>query len=32
MGWPFPAQLAGAFAGAGAQVQALAPATALVLT
>ena len=26
MSWPFPAQLAGAFAGAGAQVEALAPA------
>lgn len=26
MGWPFPAQLAGAFVGAGSQVQALAPA------
>src|ERR1700759_361606 len=26
MGWPFPAQLAGAFAGTGARVEALAPA------
>src|SRR3954468_8299955 len=25
MGWPFPAQLAGAFAGAGATVEVLAP-------
>ncbi len=30
MGWPFPAQLAGAFAGAGAQVQALAPASSML--
>ncbi|HEY8254956.1 MAG TPA: hypothetical protein VIG39_09970 [Rhizomicrobium sp.] len=30
MGWPFPAQLAGAFAGAGGQVQALAPASAML--
>ncbi|HZQ41290.1 MAG TPA: hypothetical protein VFA87_10860 [Rhizomicrobium sp.] len=30
MGWPFPAQLAGAFAGAGAQVQTLAPASAML--
>ena len=30
MAWPFPAQLAGAFAGAGAQVQALAPASSML--
>jgi hypothetical protein len=30
MGWPFPAQLAGAFTGAGGQVQALAPASAML--
>lgn len=30
MGWPFPAQLAGAFAGAGGQVQALAPASSML--
>jgi hypothetical protein len=30
MGWPFPAQLAGAFAGTGAQVQALAPASSML--
>ncbi len=30
MSWPFPAQLAGAFAGAGAQVEALAPAGSLL--
>ena len=30
MGWPFPAQLAGAFAEVGAQVQALAPASSML--
>ena len=30
MGWPFPAQLAGAFAGAGGEVQALAPASSML--
>jgi len=30
MGWPFPAQLAGAFAEAGGQVQALAPASSML--
>ena len=30
MGWPFPAQLAGAFAATGAQVQALAPASSML--
>jgi hypothetical protein len=30
MGWPFPAQLAGAFAGTGAQVEALAPASSML--
>jgi len=30
MGWPFPSQLAGAFAGTGAQVQTLAPASSML--
>ncbi len=30
MGWPFPAQLAGAFAGTGSRVETLAPASSML--